>query len=93
MKWIDVNDDLPPSKIRVLVSCYLSERIDFAVISDAYFVPSKGWFTYGYDEQIYEVTHWHFLFESPPKVYKGEEAILRSLADFQAACAKLDDIR
>lgn len=90
MNWIDVNDDLPPNNVRVLVNCCLSAK-GIVVISDAYFIPGKGWMTCGYDEQIYEVHHWHPLDSAPPLINEEEESIQRSLVVFRAACEKLDE--
>lgn len=90
MNWIDVNDDLPPAGAVVLANCSLG-RNEVRVISDAYFDPSRGWFTNGYDDQIQRVHHWHPLSDHPPKVKEEESLIRAASAGFLAACEIQDD--
>ena len=90
MKWIDVNDDLPPKGVRVLAHVQMRDIGPFH-ITDAYFDPGMGWFTWGFDAGICKVYHWHPLNEMPKMPDIEEESIQHSLEAFRAACAKLDD--
>jgi hypothetical protein len=90
MKWIEVNEDLPPNTVRVLVHCQFKEDGVFT-ICDAYFEPGQGWYSHGYDQHIFKVYQWHPLATEPKRPNIEEESIQRSLAVFRAACAKLDD--
>lgn len=77
MKWIDVNEDLPPPHTRILVSVHVlgTELIEgFEVIRDAYFDPSRGWIYWGFNDQISKVSHWCDLPVVPPKQPISEES-------------------
>jgi hypothetical protein len=90
MKWIDVEEDLPPKNLRVLVHCQMREDGVFH-ISDAYFLPGQGWFSYGFDQSIYRVHQWYPLSSEPFVPRLREEFIQPSLEAFRAACEKLGD--
>lgn len=91
MKWIDVKEDLPPSGSRVLGHVQFREDGNIT-ISDVYFDASMGWYTWGYENHIYKVYHWHPLSSEPPATTTVEnKSIQRSLEEFRAAVLKLDD--
>jgi hypothetical protein len=87
MKWIDVNDELPLTGVRVLASLLSSNG---PVIRDASFSPSKGWMYWLSDIAIDQVFHWHHLFEAPPE----KKAVIQPTSgECQAACETQDDIQ
>ena len=85
MKWIDVEDELPITGVRVLASVLSSNGL---VIRDASFSPSKGWMYWLSDITIDQVFHWHHLFEVPPDT---EESKQQTSEECQAACETQDD--
>lgn len=90
MKWIDVNDDLPPKGVRVLGHVQFKEDGPYT-LSDVSFDPAWGWESWGYSNRMHQVYHWHPLSEMPPLMPIDQEAIRRSSEAFQAACEKLAD--
>jgi len=88
MKWIDVNDDLPPSNARVLVNAYLCHDSEHLIIVDAFWEPSKGWLSWGHKTHLDRVLHWHPLCEAPP----CSEIKRHSLEQSQAVCEIPGDI-
>ena len=90
MKWIDVNDDLPPTGVRVLGSLLMLEGSGNA-IRDVYFDPRKGWIIWGTDIAAYSVFYWHPLGSVPPELDKNGEPIQRSVEGFPAVFETQDD--
>jgi hypothetical protein len=88
MKWIDVNDDLPPSYTRVLVNAYLCHDSEVAIIVDAFWDPAKGWRTQGHKNHIDCVLHWHPLCELPPD---SDNTRQHSSAECPIVCETRDD--
>jgi len=90
MKWIDVNDDLPPKGVRVLGNVQFKEDGPI-ILTDVMFDPSQGWESCGYSNKLHSVYHWHPLSTEPPVIERKEISILDSLEAFRAACEKLDE--
>lgn len=60
MKWIDINDEMPPLKEKVLAF----DSGGFGVLSARY--STRGWYLEGELDSFQNVTHWMPL-PSPPK--------------------------
>lgn len=90
MKWIDVNDDLPPTGVRVLGSLLMVEGSGNA-IRDVSFDPRKGWIIWGTEIAAYCVFFWHPLSEVPQELDKNGQPIQHSLEESQAVCETQDD--
>ena len=59
MKWIDINDELPPLKEKILAF----DNGGFGVLSARY--STRGWYLEGELDNFQNVTHWMPL-PSPP---------------------------
>lgn len=67
--WISVDERLPPhNNNEANTPKILGDSKTYGVISVTYDAPRNLWFTYGGDDQIFDITSWMFAPEPPSEV-------------------------
>ena len=67
--WISVDERLPPhNNNEADTPKILGDSKTYGVISVTYDAPKNLWFTYGGDDQIFDITSWMFAPEPPSEV-------------------------
>lgn len=85
MKWIDVNDDLPPKDVKCLVYAKLCRHSPNFLIMEGTFSPSRGWSNEKYELVV-------LCWSCPSGLTPPEELIKRLiLEEFPIASEKRDE--
>ena len=67
--WVSVDERLPPhNNNEADTPKILGDSKTYGVISVTYDAPKNLWFTYGGDDQIFDITSWMFAPEPPSEV-------------------------
>ena len=68
-EWVSVDERLPPhNNNEADTPKILGDSKTYGVISVTYDAPKNLWFTYGGDDQIFDITSWMFAPEPPSEV-------------------------